>query len=239
VSRPAVGITAAVESAGWTVWRDVEVNISQRTYSREVEAGGAMPLLMPAQSPDPERVGALLDLLAGLILTGGADIGADVYGADPAPEAQTANPERDRFELAIASGALERNLPVLGVCRGMQLLNVACGGTLDQQIENADLHLHTPGRFSDHDVRLETGSLAARAFGRERVAVRSHHHQGLAQLGEGLVATGWSEPDGLVEAIEFPGRRFALGVLWHAEEEPGSRLVTALCEAAGEREAVA
>ncbi len=125
-------------------------------------------------------------------------------------------------------------MPVLGVCRGMQMLNVACGGTLLQHLEGELLerHRHTPGVFSDHFVELEPGSLAARAAGGERIAVRSHHHQALAELGEGLVATGRSPEDGIVEAVELPDKRFALGVLWHPEEDEASGVIGALVRAA-------
>ena len=116
----------------------------------------------------------------------------------------------------------------------MQILNVALGGTLEQHLGDAELHLHTPGRFSDHEVRLEPGSLAARAAGAERITVRSHHHQGVGRLGEGLVASGWAEPGEVIEAIELPDRRWALGVLWHTEEERDERGDRALVEAAAE-----
>lgn len=239
MSRPAVGITAAIESARWTVWEHVEANLSPRAYSREVEAAGGFPLLLPAQDPDPARVAAILDRLAALVIAGGADLDPASYGADPAPETTGFNAERDRFELALTAAALERDLPVLGICRGMQILNVARGGTLEQHLDAVAIHVHTPGTFSDHAVRLEPGSLAARAVAREHLSVRSHHHQGIAELGDGIVASGWSEPDGLIEAIELPGHPFAMGVLWHAEEEPGGPVMRALCEAALEREAVA
>ena len=234
-----VGITAAIESASWTVWRELDANVSPRTYTAEVEAGGAASLLLPAQDAAPDRIGSLLDRVDGLILSGGADLDPSTYGAEPGPRTTGYRIERDAFEIALAREALDRDLPVLGICRGMQLLNVALGGTLEQQAPDPQIHLHTPGTFADHQVRLEPGTLAARVVGAEGVAIRSHHHQGVAELGEGLVASGWSEPDGLVEAIELPGRAFALGVLWHAEEEPGSRIVAALCEAARERSAVA
>jgi gamma-glutamyl-gamma-aminobutyrate hydrolase PuuD len=107
----------------------------------------------------------------------------------------------------------------------MELLNVACGGDLIQHLENAEIHLHTPGEFTDHDVVLEPGSLAARAAGAERISVRSHHHQGVGSLGEGLEASGRSAEDEVIEAIELPDRTFALGVLWHAEEEPGGAVM--------------
>jgi putative glutamine amidotransferase len=235
----AIGITAAIERAAWTVWADVGVNISQRTYSQEVEAAGGVPLVLPVQDAGPDRASELLDHLAGLILSGGSDLDPASYGAEPTPETTHYTPERDAFELALARAALERDVPVLGICRGMQLLNVARGGTLQQQVPDPEVHLHTPGEFADHEVRLEPGSLAARAVGAELLSVRSHHHQGVDRLGDGVVATGWAEPGGLVEAIELPGTRFGLGVLWHAEEEPGSTVVTALCEAARATEAVA
>ena len=234
-----VGITAAIEHASWTVWRELDANVSPRTYSTEVEAAGAAAVILPAQAGDPDRVRTLLEPLDGLILSGGADLDPASYGAEPGPGTKGFRPERDAFEIALAKEALDGDLPILGICRGMQLLNVACGGTLDQHVANPEIHLHTPGQYSDHEVRLEPGSVAARAVGRERIAVRSHHHQGIGQLGDGVAATGWSEPDGLIEAIELPERPFALGVLWHAEEERRSRVVAGLCDAAREREVIA
>jgi putative glutamine amidotransferase len=230
--RPVIGITAAIHPAAWTVWRDVEANVSQRTYSLAASAAGALPLLLPADDAGAEAPGQVLDLIDALLLSGGADIDPAVYGERPVRETQTTNPERDAFEASLAEAALERDMPVLGICRGMQMLNVACGGTLEQHLGGAERHLHTPGEFVDHEVCLEPGSLAARAVGSERVSVRSHHHQGIGRLGDGLVASGWSEPDGVVEAIELPGRRFVLGLLWHAEEERRSPVIAALARAA-------
>ena len=232
--RPVIGITAAIHPAAWTVWRDVEVNISQRTYSVGVGDAGGMPVILPPEGGSTDDPDQILDLLDALILSGGADIDPALYGAEPEAETQAFNRRRDEFEVAVARGALDRDLPVLGICRGMQLLNVACGGTLEQHVAKAELHLHTPGVFADHEVRLEPGSLAARVVGRERVAVRSHHHQGVAVLGEGVAASGWSEPDGLIEAVEMPGRAFVLGTLWHAEEERRSPVIEGLTEAARE-----
>ena len=230
--RPVIGICAAIERASWAVWSEVETNISQRTYSLGIAAGGGIPVILPPDDASAEAPDDLLGVLDGLLLAGGADINPAVYGAEPDPRTQEFRDERDRFELALAHAALARDLPLLGVCRGMELLNVACGGTLEQHLADADLHLHTPGAFNDHDVRLEPGSLAARAVGGERVSVRSHHHQGVARLGAGIEATGWAEPGGAVEAIELPERRWALGILWHAEEDHRSRVLEALCEAA-------
>lgn len=230
-SRPVVGITAAIESAGWTVWEGVESNLSPRSYSSCVEDAGGTPLVLPAHEAGAADPDAVLELLDALILAGGADLDPAGYGAEPAPQTMGYRAERDRFELALCSRALERDLPLLGICRGMQVMNVACGGTLDQHLADVELHLHTPGQFSDHDVSLEPGSLAERVVGADRVPIRSHHHQGIGELGEGLAATGWAEPGRVVEAIELPGRRFALGILWHAEEERHTPVIGALVEA--------
>jgi putative glutamine amidotransferase len=230
--RPVIGITAALEAAQWTVWSGIEANISQRTYSLAVSAADGLPLVLPPDPATTEAPVQLLDLLDGLILSGGGDIDPASYGAEPAPQTSAFRRERDDFELALARSALDRDLPLLGICRGMELLNVALGGTIDQHLADAQVHLHTPGRFADHEVRLEPGSLAARAVGTERLAVLSHHHQGIGRLGEGVVASGWAEPGGSIEAIEIPGRRFALGVLWHTEEERLSPVIGALAAAA-------
>lgn len=237
--RPVVGICAAVHPARWTVWTDVDANISPRTYSMAVGAAGGLPIVLPPDEAATRDPGQVLDLIDALVLAGGADIDPALYGAERQPETQETNLERDRFEFAMAAGAIERDLPLVAVCRGMELLNVVRGGTLEQDLKEAERHLHTPGNFSDHDVRLEPGSLAARAVGDERVSVRSHHHQGVGELGEGLVATGWSESDGVVEAIELPERRYALGVLWHPEEDVKSSVVGSLVEASRAVEASA
>jgi putative glutamine amidotransferase len=236
VARPVIGITAAIERAAWTVWSDIEANICQRSYTLAVGAAGATPVVLPPDAATTSDPNQMLDLVDGLILAGGADIEPAAYGAEAAPQTADTRPERDRFELALARAALKRDLPLLGVCRGMELLNVALGGTLIQSLPDVQIHLHTPGQFADHEVRLEPGSLAARSFGTERLAVRSHHHQGIGRVGAGLAATGWAEPGGAIEAIEVPNRRFALGVLWHTEEARHSPAIAALAEAARERQ---
>ena len=229
-----IGICAAVEEASWGAWR-VLCNLTPRSYSLAVGRAGGVALLLPpderlTQSPDE-----LLDILDGLVLAGGSDVDAGSYGAQAHPETRGTRPERDRFELALTRRALERDMPVLAICRGMQVLNVARGGTLEQHLPETighEEHRHTPGTFSDHPVRLEPGSLAARAVGTDATDAKSHHHQGVDGLGEGVVATGWSDGDDVVEAIEVPGRSFALGVLWHPEEDERSRVIGALVEEA-------
>jgi len=207
----------------------------QRTYPAAVQRAGALALVLPPDDAVVESPDLLLDRVDGLLLAGGADVDPASYGAAPHPETGLVWPERDRFEIALAVRAIDRGLPVLGACRGMQILNVARGGTLQQHLPDvigSDRHRHTPGRFSDHEVTLDPGSLAARAAGAERGGVKSHHHQGIGELGEGLVATGTSLEDGVIEAIELPGEQFVLGVLWHPEEDEPSRVIASLVDAA-------
>lgn len=232
MTRPVIGICAAIESARWAAW-EVEVNLSPRTYSLAVQRAGGLALILPPDDVVAESPDELLDMLDGLILAGGSDIDPASYGAKPHPETRNTRPERDRFELALGTRALERDMPVLGICRGMEMLNVIQGGTLDQHL-GLELHRHTPGAFVDHGVRLEAGSLAARVVGDERTEVKSAHHQGLDELGEGVIASGYAD-DGIVEAIELPERSFAVGVLWHPEEDERSRVIGALVEEARSR----
>ena len=237
MSRPVVGISAAVEQARWAAW-DYEVNLSPRTYAREVAAAGAQAVLLPADDALVDSPEEVLELLDALVVPGGGDIDPVAYGAEASESTTGVRPERDRFEMALCRAAIAGGLPFLGICRGMEILNVVRGGKLEQHLDSAEAHLRTPGTFSVHSVALEPGSLAARAAGAERLEVRSHHHQGLRELGDGLVASGHSEPDGVVEAIELPDHPFALGVLWHTEEDRQSPMIGALVAAARERSGV-
>jgi putative glutamine amidotransferase len=232
VTRPVIGICAAIESARWAAW-ELEVNLSPRTYSQAVQRAGGLALILPPDDVVAESPDELLDMLDGLILAGGSDIDPASYGAKPHPETRGTRPERDRFELALGTRALERDMPVLGICRGMEMLNVIQGGTLDQHL-GLELHRHTPSAFADHGVRLEPGSLAARVVGEELTEVKSAHHQGLGELGEGVMASGFAD-DGIVEAIELPDKDFAVGVLWHPEEDERSRVIGAFVEEARSR----
>jgi putative glutamine amidotransferase len=231
-SRPAIGICAALEQASWGVW-DRRAAVLAIEYIEAIQRAGALALMIP---PDPALVhepDEMLDRIDGLILAGGADVDPSSYGAEPHPATNGTVPERDEVELALARRAVERDMPVLGICRGMQVLNVAMGGTLVQHVPDEvghGEHRRHSGTFddSDHDVRLDPGSLAMLATGEELHGIKSHHHQGVATLGDGLAITGRSTLDDLPEAIEVPGCRFVLGVQWHPEADDHSRVVGAL-----------
>ncbi len=233
--RPVIGICTTLVRANWGVWEKREAALLAFAYIEAIQRAGGMAVMIPPDARFEDDPDAMLDLLDGLILAGGNDIDPAHYGADPHPETHHLVPERDRSELALATRALERDIPVLGICRGMQLMNVALGGTLRQHLPDElghEEHRRTPGSFdnADHDVRLTPGSLAARAAGEELHGTKSHHHQGIADVGDGLEVTGHSTLDGLPEAIEAPDRRFALGVQWHPEADEQSRVVAAIVE---------
>jgi putative glutamine amidotransferase len=236
MARPVIGICTALERARWSVW-DQQAYLLPRSYIDAVQREGGIALMLPPDGRVEEEPDGILDLIDGLILAGGADIDPASYGEEPHPETRGTVPERDRFELALARRALERDIPLLGVCRGMQLMNIATGGTLLQHLpESHGHHEHrrNPGTFqgADHDVRLQDGSLAARAAGEAVHQTKSHHHQGIDRIGEGFEITGWSVIDDLPEAFEAPDRRFALGVQWHPEADERSRLISALVQEA-------
>jgi putative glutamine amidotransferase len=202
-----------------------------------VQGKGGVAVMLPPDESLQREPDDVLDIIDGLILAGGADIDPATYGQAPHAATRGTVPERDTFELALVRRALERDIPLLGICRGMQLMNIATGGTLLQHLpESHGHHEHrrNPGTFdgADHDVRLQDGSLAARAAGELVHATKSHHHQGVDRIGEGFEVTGWSVIDGLPEAFEAPEHRFALGVQWHPEADEESRLVAALVEEA-------
>jgi putative glutamine amidotransferase len=236
MARPIIGICTPLERARWSVW-DLDAYVLPRSYVDAVRRGGAMALLLAPDAVLVDEPDEALDRIDGLMLAGGADVDPAAYGAEPHPATIGTVPERDACEIALVRRALERDLPLLAICRGMQIMNVACGGTLHQHLPELLGHEHhrrVPGSFdgADHDVRLLAGSLAASAAGERRPATKSHHHQGIDRLGDGLRVTGWSELDDLPEAIEAPRNRFALGVQWHPEVDERSRLIAALVEEA-------
>jgi len=180
--------------------------------------------------PDDEGNEEILDALDGLVFSGGNDMAPDTYGADADPETNGTNPARDRGELALLTAALERDLPVLAICRGVEVLNVARGGDLVQHLPDVlghEEHRAVVGEFSEHAVRVDPSSRLEEVRG----PVKSHHHQGLGRIGEGLREVAWAE-DGIVEAVEDPEKAFLVGVLWHPEAGEDQRLFDQLVEAA-------
>jgi len=225
-----IGITSYAEpDVSWGVWR-LPAALIPLAYVRAVEAAGGRPLLVP---PSEDGVEETLDALDGLLVSGGPDVDPGLYGQEPHAATAGMQEERDRGELALLTAALERDLPVLAVCRGSQLLNVARGGDLVQHLPDVlgeETHKHRPGAFADHGVTVRGDSRLGALMG-ERAPVKSHHHQGFGRVGDGLVESAWAE-DGTVEGLEDPGRNFALGVLWHPEEGEDATLFRALVEEA-------
>lgn len=188
-------------------------------YLRAIEAAGGIPVVMPPL--ELAAVSPLLDRLSGICLSGGPDLDPAAYGTQRSPHLGPTEPDLDRFELAVAREALTRGLPTLAICRGMQAVNVARGGTLHQHLperENSSIaHRQAgPGERVTHAVEVEPGTQLARVLGRRRHRVNSFHHQAVHRLGRGLRAVAWA-PDGVVEALEADGTRFLVGVQWHAE----------------------
>jgi putative glutamine amidotransferase len=235
MARPLIGVCAAIERATFGVWTDEPATLLPLSYSRAIHGAGGMMALLPPDRRALQDPGELLDRVDALVLGGGADIDPEDRGIERHPETVGTNPDRDRFEIALARGALERGIPLLGVCRGMQVLNVACGGTLDQHIPDRlghEIHRPVPGSWAEHEVRIEPGSLAAQAAGSDQLTVRSHHHQGVERVADGLIASAWATDDDSVEAIESADETFALGVLWHPEEDAEDRVIPTLVERA-------
>jgi gamma-glutamyl-gamma-aminobutyrate hydrolase PuuD len=221
VARPVVGITTYVEEASWGHWQ-LEAALIPTMYVQAIERAGGTPLLVP---PVENGVEEILDALDGLLFSGGADLDPESYGAEAHPATTGTRPARDRAELALLEGALARDLPVLAVCRGSQVLNVARGGDLVQHLPDVvggEQHREVSGVFSEHSVRVDPSSRVPNVG-----MVKSHHHQGFGRLGDGLREVAWAD-DGTVEAVEDSGRRFAVGVLWHPEAGEDARLFDAL-----------
>jgi len=201
-----------------------------------IRAGG-LPVLLPPTG----GVTGVLPRLDGLVLSGGGDVDPALYGAERGAASGPANPARDGAELALCKAALASGLPVLGICRGLQVINVALGGTLHQHLPDLvgnDSHSPEAAGYGSHKVSVASGSQLAAVLSRSEAAVPTHHHQAIDRLGDGLVATAWTD-DGVIEAVEFgqPGRKaeqFMVAVQWHPEAGDDPSLFAALIAAAGQ-----
>ncbi|WP_433016677.1 gamma-glutamyl-gamma-aminobutyrate hydrolase family protein [Kribbella sp. CA-294648] len=224
-SRPRIGITTYLEPTSWGVWQR-EAAILPRVYLDSVVAAGGVPLLLPPVGTDP----SVLDILDGLIIAGGCDVDPASYGAAPHPETVDTRPSRDEHEAVLIKAALDADLPLLAICRGLQMLNVTLGGTLHQHLPDSIAHHEhrpSPAVFGRTEVKVEPDTLTGRLFG-EQTSVHCYHHQALAEVAADLQVTARAG-DGTVEAAEVDGKTFALGVQWHPEENPEDlRLFAAL-----------
>lgn len=224
MGKPVVGITTYLTRAAWGAW-DMEAALVPADYVRAVEQAGGSPLLVPPGA-DTEATLAAVD---GLVFSGGSDLDPELYGDDAHPETAGIVRERDEFELELMRAALECDVPMLAICRGSQVLNVALGGGIEQHVPDrigSDTHKETPGVFAEHDVEVVPGTRLGSLLG-ARHDVKSHHHQGFGELGAGLREAARA-PDGTIEALEDPSRRFTLGVLWHPEAGEDAALFEAL-----------
>jgi putative glutamine amidotransferase len=232
---PLIGVTTYVTEARWGAAWSAPAVLLPAAYPRYVTAAGGLAVMLP---PDPARDAAarVVERLDGLVLAGGEDIDPARYGQAPHERAGAPCPERDGWEFALLAAALESGTPVLGICRGMQVMNVHAGGTLLQHLPDEVGHEgHNPrvGVFSTHAVKAVPGTLTGSLLGGV-TEVATHHHQAVDRLGEGLVAAAHTD-DGTVEAIEFPGPGFAMGVQWHPEMREDLEVVRALVRAAAPR----
>jgi putative glutamine amidotransferase len=229
--RPVIGISAYREEAQWGVWNQPAVLVPA-AYVDKVTAAGGIPLVIPPSSLTPGSVGQILDRLDGLVLAGGADLNPELYGEEPHKETTGWRTDRDDAEMSLVDGALNRDLPVLGICRGLQVMTVHAGGRLEQHLPEVvghERHRPTLGVFGEHEVTLVDGSLAASTLGNS-VSVKSYHHQGVAD--PGTLSVVGNADDGSIEAVQDTERGFALGVLWHPEAGDDPRLFEALIAAA-------
>jgi putative glutamine amidotransferase len=232
-SEPVIGICAVRERARWSFW-DQPAHLVADTYVSSVQRTGAIAVLLPVDGRAPLE---LLDVIDGLLLIGGADIDPSSYGAQRDAELESTYRDRDDFEIALLEGAVERGMPVFGICRGMQIINVAFGGTLVQhlpELEGSNPHRKALGTFegTEHTITLEPGSLTSEAAGELVHLARCHHHQAVDKLGEGLVVSGRAEVDGVIEALEADDGRWILGVQWHPEADERSQMMSAFVDAA-------
>ncbi len=238
---PIIGVCAVYERARWSFWEQDAALVGGLYIAKVRSAGGLAIALIPdmAAVASPEL---LLSRIDGLLLLGGADVDPASYGAQRDSLCETTFPERDAFEIALASSALANDVPVLGICRGMQILNVAAGGTLYQDLNAAGYHEHraAPGRLDEttmHEIEVAAATKAAQMAGVGFQRVNSHHHQGVDRVADGAVVTARSVTDGLPEALEWSACQYALGVQWHPESEHLAHAFHDFVRASGSRKA--
>jgi putative glutamine amidotransferase len=227
--RPVIGISTYREQARWGFW-DVPAVLLPAAYADAVAGAGGEPVLLPTASVTADVVGRL----DGLVLAGGADIDPARYGEEPGPHTAVTRPDRDASEVAVLQAALDRDLPLLAICRGMQLLNVLLGGTLLQHlpaVPGTEPHQLGLGQYAERKVRTAPGSALDGLIG-PTATVNCHHHQALDRIASALTPSAWAD-DGVVEGVEADGRRFCLAVQWHPETSEDRRLFSGLVAAAG------
>ncbi|MFI8205764.1 gamma-glutamyl-gamma-aminobutyrate hydrolase family protein [Streptomyces sp. NPDC085937] len=223
--RPLIGISTYAESGvRWGVWQ-LDAALLPAGYPRLVQRAGGLAAMLPPDAP--EHAEAAVARLDGLVVAGGPDVEPVRYGAEPDPRTGPPARARDAWELALIAAALERGVPLLGICRGMQLLNVALGGTLFQHVDG---HAEVPGVFARHPVKPVPGTLYG-GLAPEQTSVPTYHHQAVDRLGRGLIPSAYAE-DGTVEAVELPAPAWVLGVQWHPEMGDDLRVMRALINAA-------
>ncbi|MFD8013591.1 gamma-glutamyl-gamma-aminobutyrate hydrolase family protein [Streptomyces sp. NPDC058955] len=229
MTEPLIGVTTYLDRARWRAW-DMPAALLPAQYPRHVRDGGGLVVLLPPD--EPAAAAAVLARLDGLVVAGGADVEPVRYGAEPDPRTGPPARERDSWELALIDAALASGTPVLGICRGMQLLNVALGGTLTQHLDG---HVEAEGVMGRHPVKPVPGTLYA-SLVPELTDVPTYHHQAVDRLGAGLTPSAYAE-DGTVEAVELAEPAWALGVQWHPEMGEDPRVVRGLVRAAAARRA--
>lgn len=231
--RPIIGITCYEEEAAWGNWHRLAC-VLPSSYLRAIEAAGAMALLLPPQSLSPEEAAELLGQLDGLVVVGGNDIAPSFYGQEAHPATVVASGERDNFELAAVAEAERSGLPLLAICRGLQVLNVARGGTLVQHLPDVvghEEHSPVPDGYGEHPVAIEAETKLASLLSWEKGSVPTHHHQGVGVVGEGLRPAAYAA-DGVIEALEDASLPFLVAVQWHPEAGDDPALFVGLVEVA-------
>jgi putative glutamine amidotransferase len=230
-----VGVTTYLQQAQTGVW-NVRASFLPAIYLDGVTLAGGIPILLPPQPVDEEIAARVLDGLDALVITGGRDVDPATYGQEPHLMTDEPASDRDAWEFQLLREALRRRLPVLGICRGAQVLNVVLGGTLHQHLPDVVGHSwHQAGNavFNTSAIQTVPGTRLAAVIG-ESTDAQCYHHQAIAELGKGLIASAW-DPDGVIEGVEIPGENFVLAVQWHPEERLDDlRLFAAVVQAAAE-----